>query len=52
MPNVAAVSPVLSELDVVAMGLSALLEDEHQLMLTAIERSHPGVIFRPHTEIL
>src|SRR5271154_5128030 len=51
-PDVAAVAPELAELDVVAMRAAAALEDQHQLMLAAVERAHPGVVLDPDAEIL
>src|SRR5579862_491186 len=52
MPHVRAITTVLSELDVVAVTRSALLEDKYQLMLTAIKRSHSAYIFHPHAQVL
>ena len=46
-PDVAAVSPKFAKLNVVAMRTTANLEDEHQLMLTAVKGTHSGVVLRP-----
>jgi hypothetical protein len=41
----------LAELDIVAVPLAAVFEDEDQLVLAAIERPHPGVVLDPDAEV-
>src|SRR5205823_7855007 len=50
-PNIAAVAAELAELNVVAVGSAALLEDQDELVLAAVERAHPAVVLDPNTEI-
>ena len=51
MPDIAAVAAELSELDVVAMPLAAMFEDEDELVLAPIKRAHPGIVLDPDAEI-
>jgi hypothetical protein len=52
MPDIAAVTAKLAELDVVAMRSAALFEDEDELVLAAVERAHTGIVLDPDTEVL
>ena len=52
MPHIAAVAPKPAELDVVAVRGAALLEDKHELVPAAVERSHPAVVFDPNSKVL
>src|SRR5438105_10682352 len=51
VPDIAAVAAELSELDVVAMPLAAMFEDEDELVLAPIKRAHPGIVLDPDAEI-
>jgi hypothetical protein len=51
MPDICAVSAVLTELDIVAVRGFAILEDEDQLMLAAVERAHAGIVFNPVAKV-
>ena len=44
VPNIAAITPELTKLHVVAMRGMAVLEDEHELVLAAVERAHAGIV--------
>ena len=50
MPHIAAVAAELAELDVVAVRCAALLEDEDELVLAAVQRAHAGIGFDPNAE--
>src|ERR1700737_4781964 len=52
MPDIAAVAAELAELDVVAVRSAALLEDQAELVLAAIERAHAGIVLDPDAEVL
>jgi len=52
VPHIAAVAPKPAELDIVAVRAAALLEDQDELVLAAIERAHAGIVLDPHTQIL
>jgi hypothetical protein len=41
----------MAELDIVAVPVAAVFEDEHQLVLAAIERAHPGIVLDPDAEV-
>src|SRR5215471_3107124 len=51
-PDIAAVTPKAAELDIVAVLVAALLEDKDELVLAAVERAHPGIVFDPDAEVL
>jgi hypothetical protein len=51
LPNIAAVTAELAELDIVAVPVTAVFEDEDQLVLAAVERAHPGIVLDPDAEI-
>lgn len=51
-PDIGAVSPVLSQFDVVDVRRVARFEDEHKFMGRSVERSHPAVGLGPDAEIL
>src|ERR1700730_17960840 len=51
MPDICAVAAVLTELDIVAVRGFAILEDEDQLVLAAVERAHAGIVFDPDAEV-
>ena len=52
VPDIAPVPPKAAELDVVAVGTAAGLEDEDQLMLASVQRAHPAIVFDPDAEVL
>ncbi len=52
VPDIGPVAAVLTELEIVDMRRRADLEHEHQLVLGAIERSHPGVGLVPDAKVL
>src|ERR1700730_2047074 len=51
-PNIAAVATIAAELDMVLVRVLAVLEDEHELMLAAVERTHAGIVLGPHAQVL
>ena len=51
-PDIAAIAAKAPELDIVAMPAAAGLEHEHELVLAAIERTHPAIVFDPDAEVL
>jgi hypothetical protein len=51
VPHIAAVAAELAELDIIAMPMAAVFEDEDQLVLAAVERAHPGIVLDPDTEV-
>src|SRR5271156_3849858 len=51
MPDIAAVAPVLAELDIVAVPVAAVLKDKNKLVLAAVERAHPGIVLDPDAEV-
>ena len=51
VPDVGALPAELAQVDVAAMSASAVLEQEDQLMRTAIEAPHPAVALGPYAEI-
>jgi hypothetical protein len=51
VPNIAAVSSVTAQLNIVPMRAVAVLENQHQFMLAAVERSHAGIVFGPNAYI-
>src|SRR5262249_55488488 len=51
-PDVAAIAPVFTELNVIAMGVAAVLEDKDQLVLGAIEGAHPRIVLGPDAQVL
>ena len=52
VPDVAAVAPKLSELNVVAVPVAAVFEDEDKLVLAAVERPHTAIVLDPDAEVL
>src|SRR6202041_1008727 len=50
-PDVGSIATILPELDAVTMRSPAVLVDEDELVLTAIEGSHPGVVLDPDAEV-
>src|SRR2546423_1920186 len=50
-PNIGAVAPEAAELDIVAVPASAVLEDKDELVLAAVERSHPSIVLDPDAEV-
>jgi hypothetical protein len=46
VPDVGSVAAKLSQLDIVSVFARAILEDEYQFVLTAIERSLPTTVTR------
>jgi hypothetical protein len=50
-PDVGSIASVLSELDVVAVHSPSELIDEDELVLTAIEGAHPGVVLGPDADV-
>ena len=52
LPDVAATTAELPELHVIAMRTLALLKNENQLMLAAIEGAHAGVVLGPYAKVL
>ena len=51
VPDVGAVSAMLSELKVVDMLSICLAIDTNQFMLTAVEGAHAAVVFNPDAEL-
>src|SRR5690349_18315748 len=51
IPDIAAVAPELAELDIVAVPVAAVFENEDKLVLTAVERAHPGIVLDPDAEV-
>ena len=50
-PDVGAVAPELAKLDVVAVGRTAILEHQHQLVGRAVETAHAAVRLGPDTDV-
>src|ERR1700730_11830910 len=50
-PDIAAISAVLAEPDVVAVRAASLFEYKHKLVLAAVERAHPAIVLDPNTEV-
>src|SRR5205823_10832924 len=50
-PDIAAIAPKAPELHIVAVPAAAGLEHEHELVLAAIERTHPAIVFDPDAEV-
>src|SRR6516164_974848 len=51
MPDIAALAPEPAELNVVAVLGAAALENKDKLMLVAVERAPPALVFDPDTEV-
>src|SRR5689334_25166270 len=51
LPDIAAVAPKLAELDIVAVPVAAVFENEDKLVLAAVERAHPGIVLDPDAEV-
>src|SRR6516162_8695249 len=51
-PDIAAMTAKPTELDIVAVRTAALLKDQDELVLAAIERAHAGIVLDPDTQIL
>src|SRR6202047_3914674 len=52
IPHIAAVATVAAELDMVLMRVPAMLEQEHELVLAAVERAHAGIVLGPDAQVL
>jgi hypothetical protein len=52
VPDIGAVSPVLTELEIVDVWCSPVLEGKDQLVLRAIEGPHAAIVLIPHTDVL
>src|ERR1700730_4846764 len=52
MPNVRSRTAEAPQLHIVSVRPGTAFENKDELMLTAVERSHPGVVFYPHAYIL
>lgn len=52
LPNVCSVATVPTQLNVVAVWCFTAFEDEHQFVLTAVERTLATGIFDPHAQVL
>ena len=52
MPDIRSIPTVLTELNIVAMPILAILEYKNQFMLTTIKRSHASVVLNPDAQIL
>ena len=50
-PHIGPIAAMLAELKVVDVGCLALLKDEHQLMLAAVEAPHAPVVLDPDAEL-
>src|SRR5882724_9455548 len=51
LPDVGAVPSILTQLNVVPVFVFAILENEYQLMLTAVKRSLPAGVFDPDAHV-
>src|SRR5437588_11983627 len=51
VPDIGAVAAELAELDVVAVSVAAVFEHKDKLMLAAVKRAHPGIVFGPNAEV-
>src|SRR5208282_3429420 len=51
VPDICPVAAVLPEPNIITMRAGARLEDQHQLVLTAIERTQTAVVLDPYAEI-
>src|SRR3954447_25613325 len=51
-PHIAAIAAEAAELDVVAVRTLAALEHEDQLVLAAVQGSHPAIVLGPDTQVL
>src|SRR5260370_6755490 len=52
IPHIAAVATIAAELDMVLVRVPAVLEDEHELVLAAVERAHAGIVLGPDAQVL
>src|SRR6202521_5418376 len=52
IPHIAAVATIAAELDMVLVRVPALLEQEHELVLAAVERAHAGIVLGPDAQVL
>src|ERR1700676_1105903 len=52
MPNVRSRTAEAPQLNIVSVRPGTAFENKDEFMLTAVERSHPGVVFYPHAYIL
>src|SRR5205823_3177092 len=52
MPHIAAVAAKPAKLDIVAVSVAAMFEHKDKLVLAAVERAHPGIIFDPDADVL
>src|SRR5437660_8557972 len=50
-PHIGPIAAMLAELKVVDVGCLALLKDEHQLMLAAVEAPHAAIVLDPDAEL-
>ncbi len=41
----------MAELDIVAVPVAAMFENEDKLVLTAVERAHPGIVLDPDADV-
>src|SRR3984893_14761182 len=51
-PHIAAVATIAAELDMVLVRVPAMLEQEYELVLAAVERAHAGIVLGPHAQVL
>lgn len=51
-PDIAAVTSMLSELDIVNVLAAAVLPDKDQFVLAAVERAHAAIGFSPNDKVL
>src|ERR1700687_4999217 len=51
-PHIAAVATIAAELDMVLVRVPAMLEQEHELVLAAVERAHAGIVLGPDAQVL
>src|SRR5262249_29682561 len=51
-PDIAAVTAMLSELDIVNVLAAAVLPDKDQFVLAAVERAHAAIGFSPNDKVL
>src|SRR5260370_9305420 len=52
IPHIAAVATIAAELDMVLVRVPAMLEQEHELVLAAVERAHAGIVLGPDAQVL
>src|SRR5713101_2808867 len=51
-PHIRSVASELAKLNIIVVSRLARFEDQHQFVLTSIERAHSGITFHPYANVL